>query len=238
MESSELAQLFELGSQLFSLGKDDEALKAFEKALIISQNYGDKESEANALVSLGMLHYSQGDFEKSLQHHQNSAKVFKELNNEQQLGQALKTIGVIQLGLGFIEKSIQILGIAQNLATKTNDTETQIEVEDAIKRANRFNNITMQKKLEQPLNSTGKRTLGISNQLKSKRAVSIVTSPMTNDENSEQRAAIEELFLEGVEYFDEQQYEQAIILFERALAEHRGGLLLHGTFWNSVSTLY
>ncbi len=33
-----------------------------------------------------------------------------------------------------------------------------------------------------------------------------------------ERAAIEELFLEGVEHFDEQQYEQAIILFERALA--------------------
>ncbi len=42
MEIGELAQLFELGSQLFSLGKDDEALKTFEKALSLSQQHGDK----------------------------------------------------------------------------------------------------------------------------------------------------------------------------------------------------
>ncbi len=31
-----------------------------------------------------------------------------------------------------------------------------------------------------------------------------------------ERAALEEIFMEGVEYFDEQQFEQAIILFESA----------------------
>lgn len=35
--------------------------------------------------------------------------------------------------------------------------------------------------------------------------------------NAAERVAIEELFLDGIEHFDEQQYEQAIIAFERAL---------------------
>lgn len=41
MEQSDVGQLFELGSELFSLGKDDEALKTFEKALDIAQKNGD-----------------------------------------------------------------------------------------------------------------------------------------------------------------------------------------------------
>ena len=49
MEQNELAQLFELGSQLFSLGKDDEALKTFEKALGIAQKHGNKVTVINGL---------------------------------------------------------------------------------------------------------------------------------------------------------------------------------------------
>lgn len=51
MEQNELVQLFELGSQLFSLGKDDEALKTFEKALGIAQK---NENKVTAINGLGM----------------------------------------------------------------------------------------------------------------------------------------------------------------------------------------
>jgi tetratricopeptide (TPR) repeat protein len=51
MEQNELVQLFELGSQLFSLGKDDEALKTFEKALGIAQK---NENKVTAINELGI----------------------------------------------------------------------------------------------------------------------------------------------------------------------------------------
>lgn len=82
----------DMGYALHVLGRYEEALTAFERALDVARRLGDPGSEASALNNIGAIYERQGEYEKGLRFYRDSLALHEELGIREEVVDALNNV--------------------------------------------------------------------------------------------------------------------------------------------------
>ncbi|MEO1397066.1 MAG: CHAT domain-containing protein [Cyanobacteria bacterium J06634_5] len=97
---ADMAQLVVEGLGLYQNSQFEEATEAYEKALEIALNLGDRNNEANILNNLGLVFHGQSNYQRALDYYQNSLSIANEIDLPEIASLALLNIGNINLSQG------------------------------------------------------------------------------------------------------------------------------------------
>lgn len=89
-----------VGYQYHEQGDLVKALEYYTKALLISQEINDPESEASHINNIGYVYMDQGDIPKALDHFEKCLRIFERSGNKKGAAGALNNIGYIYDGQG------------------------------------------------------------------------------------------------------------------------------------------
>jgi tetratricopeptide (TPR) repeat protein len=117
--------LNELGLLLQFTGKASDALEVHERAAVLVQNLGDKESTTITLNNIGMAYEDQGEYLRALQSYEKALALARETGDRQREGHALGNLGNIRTYLGDIRRAIECYEKALPIAQETGDRRSE-----------------------------------------------------------------------------------------------------------------
>ncbi len=100
MVQNDAQEFLERGSKFHELGRLDQALTYYQKALDYLKNTDDKKTEADALLEVGNIYIEREDYKNGQEYYEKSLKAYQEVNDETGEGYALTGIGLILEKLG------------------------------------------------------------------------------------------------------------------------------------------
>jgi tetratricopeptide (TPR) repeat protein len=107
--------LIGLGTVHYSMGEYQNATSFYQQSLVIQQEIGDRNGEANSLIGLGNVYNSTGKYQKAISFYQQSLVIQQEIgdrNGEEKslgnLGNVYNSIGKYQMAIGFHQQSLVI----------------------------------------------------------------------------------------------------------------------------------
>jgi serine phosphatase RsbU (regulator of sigma subunit) len=107
-----------IGNVYIGLGKPDEALKYFQRALKIGYEIGNKNGIASCLISIGTIYSDKKEHKKSLDYYFESLELFQQVNNEDAIATNLNNIADSYLELKDYPKSLIYIIKAKELYEK------------------------------------------------------------------------------------------------------------------------
>ena len=96
-----------LGYILKSHGKIQEALKYYEKSIIINEATGDLQALGYGYNNIAQVYYEQGDIEKALEFNRKSLKLREKTGDKKGLATSLNNIGIIYKSQGDTSKALE-----------------------------------------------------------------------------------------------------------------------------------
>ena len=89
------------------MGKNEDALKYYKKALGINGNIKNQQGVANNLCNIGIIYSSSGDFEKTLKLLQRAFDIYKRNGNKELKAKCLLNIGSVYMELGKFNETLK-----------------------------------------------------------------------------------------------------------------------------------
>ena len=105
----EAERLYKLGIEQYKKNKFQEALKTFEKALVIYREIGDKWREVNSLNNIGQVYYHLREHYKALEYYQKVLAITKKFGDKEGEGKTLNNIAEIYFILKNDTKALEFL---------------------------------------------------------------------------------------------------------------------------------
>ena len=103
------AWLGNLGLAYRDLGQVEKAIDYHQQALVIHQEIGYRQGQANQLGNLGLAYSDLGQVEKAIDYHQQALVIDQEIGYRQGQANALGNLGLAYRALGQVEKAIDYL---------------------------------------------------------------------------------------------------------------------------------
>jgi tetratricopeptide (TPR) repeat protein len=104
--SEKAALLLLIGNSLLSLGRGDEALLRYQKALLWGAKAGTSAGEAAALANIGLVYSGAGDLERALDHYQKALEIDRRIGNPLGEANALGNMGLVYKGKGDLDRAL------------------------------------------------------------------------------------------------------------------------------------
>lgn len=108
----DLGIIFNLGTLSWHLGREEEAEKYFNRALVLARSQGERKTEALCLSNLGMVYKARQDFSSSITFYQQALSIFEELGLEIETTGLLNNLANLNLALGEVKKADEALNLA------------------------------------------------------------------------------------------------------------------------------
>jgi len=108
-QKAEADRLLQQGIEAAQLSQYQTALAAWQSALEIYIEIGNRQGEANALGNLGIVYDSLSDYERAIDFHQQSLTIERAIGNRQGEANSLGNLGLAYVSLGEYERSIEFL---------------------------------------------------------------------------------------------------------------------------------
>jgi CHAT domain-containing protein/lipopolysaccharide biosynthesis regulator YciM len=112
---AEADSLFQQGIEAYRVSQYQTALAAWQSALEIYRELGDRQGEANALGSLGIACYSLGEYQRAIDFQNQYLAIAREISDHQgeanalgNLANAYYSLGAYQQAIDFLEQSLAI----------------------------------------------------------------------------------------------------------------------------------
>ena len=122
---NEEAFLIMLGLAYVGLGKAEQAIGFYEKALVICHKIDHRQDESNALGDLGNAYSALGQVKKAIDYYEQALAIAREIGHQQNEGSWLGNLGNAYSTLGEVEKAIeyyeQALAIACEIGCRQNE---------------------------------------------------------------------------------------------------------------------
>ncbi len=96
-----------LGNEAYYLGKMDEALDYYKKALEIDEGLKDFKGMATDLNSIGSVYWIWGRFEKVPEYHEKALRIAQKIGDRINEGIAVGSLGNVYSDLGDVRKAIE-----------------------------------------------------------------------------------------------------------------------------------
>ena len=96
-----------LGLAYSNLGQVKKSIEYYQKALLISNEIGDRRGEENGLGNLGNTYSKLGQVEKAIEYYEQALVISKEIGDRRGEGIALGNLGIAYRNLGQVEKAIE-----------------------------------------------------------------------------------------------------------------------------------
>ncbi len=114
--------LCHLGNASWRLGRCQEAIMYFRRALHIGREIGDRATQARALSGLGSVHWRLGRYQQSLRYQQRALTTYREIGDRAGEGRALNGLGGVYYQLGRYQQALdhihQDLAIADEIGDR------------------------------------------------------------------------------------------------------------------------
>jgi tetratricopeptide (TPR) repeat protein len=140
--AAEATALTNLGVVCWQLGRTDEAIERFERALALFRQHGDARGEARSLGNLGVVHSTTGQCEKSADYHQQALKRFVQLGDRVGEANTLTNLGSVFARLGrsapAVERNREALAIFRDLQHRGGEGTALNNLGDALVMLGRF----------------------------------------------------------------------------------------------------
>ena len=116
---AEADRLLQQGSEFFRISQYGTALEAWQTALELYREIGDRQGEANALGNLGIAYGRLGEYQRAIDFQQQSLAVIQEIGDRQDEANVLGNLGIAYGRLGEYQRAIdfqqQSLAIAREI---------------------------------------------------------------------------------------------------------------------------
>jgi adenylate cyclase len=102
-------------------GEADKALEAYNKALSIAQDEGEKDMVASVTSNIGGVYLNQTNYPKALDHYLSALNIYEELGSKGRIGGNLAAIGIIYKHQGDYTKALEYMNRALEIAKERKD---------------------------------------------------------------------------------------------------------------------
>lgn len=124
-KAGQASMLMYKGERLAHLRRYRESIEFLERALPLSRQAGDRQTEGYSQSSLGQCHLELGELEKSMRYLQQALMTFQSVANLRGEGVALLHLGAVHLRLGQVDSSIDCNQRAVAIFAKTRNPDSR-----------------------------------------------------------------------------------------------------------------
>ena len=114
--------LLEVGKRYYQIGKNDQALNNYERALVIHREVGDRAMEGTTLNNIGAVYRAQGKNDQALNNYERALVIHREVGDRAGEGATLNNIGEVYRAQGKYDQALnnyeQALVIAREVGAK------------------------------------------------------------------------------------------------------------------------
>jgi tetratricopeptide (TPR) repeat protein len=123
--SLQAINLGRLGNAYRAMGQIKQAIKLYERAIIIVRETNDRLREGIWLGDLGRAYHELGQFERAIGLSEQALAIFRETNNRQRIGIELGNLGSTYRTLGQVKQAIKFHEEALTIAYETGDRQAK-----------------------------------------------------------------------------------------------------------------